>query len=119
MHCALDIGKRGGKFMRVALIDVDGHNFPMNERKSKVVENDGVYSCPFCGSKKINLCTQAVLIKTEDANTGKEVDEHTNKIRKLTNREKAMEYDNATTDGVGCWHYSCRKCGWQSDIYTE
>lgn len=105
--------------MRVALIDVDGHNFPMNERKSKVVENDGVYSCPFCGSKKINLCTQAVLIKTKDANTGKEVDERTNKIRKLTNREKAMEYDNATTDGVGCWHYSCRKCGWQSDIYTE
>ena len=45
----------------------------MNE-KSEVVENDGVYSCPFCGSKKINLCTQAVLMKTEDANTGKEVD---------------------------------------------
>ncbi len=45
----------------------------MNE-KSKVVEKDGVYSCPFCGSKKINLCTQAVLMKTEDANTGKEVD---------------------------------------------
>ena len=44
----------------------------MNE-KSKVVEKDGVYSCPFCGSK-INLCTQAVLMKTEDANTGKEVD---------------------------------------------
>lgn len=89
------------------------------DEKSKVVENEGVYSCPLCGSKKINLCSQTVLMKTEDANTGKEVDEHINKIRKLTNREKAMEYDNATTDGVGYWYYSCRKCGWMSDIYTE
>lgn len=71
----------------------------MNE-KSKVVENDGVYSCPFCGSKKINLCSQTVLIKIEDANTGKEVDERTNKIRKLTNREKATAYDTASIDGV-------------------
>lgn len=89
------------------------------DEKSKVVENDGVYSCPFCGSKKINLCTQAALMKTEDANTGKEVDECANKIRKLTNREKAIAYDNASTDGVGCWHYTCRKCGWVSEIYRE
>ena len=33
------------------------------DEKSKVIENDGVYSCPFCRSKKINLCTQAVLKK--------------------------------------------------------
>ena len=89
------------------------------DEKSKVIENDGVYSCPFCRSKKINLCTQAVLRKTEDANTGKEVDEYTNKIRKLTNREKAMAYDNASTEGCGCWNYACRKCGWVSKIYME
>lgn len=69
--------------------------------------------------QKNHLCTQAVLMKTEDAKTGKEVDECTNKIRKLTNREKAMAYDNASTEGVGCWNYSCRKCDWQSEIYIE
>ena len=90
----------------------------MNEKR-EVVENDGVYSCPFCGSNKINLCSQTVLMKTEDANTGKEVDERTNKIKKLTNREKVIAYNNASTDGVGCWYYSCRKCGWVSKVYTE
>lgn len=58
-------------------------------------------------------------MKTEDANTGKEVDERTNKIKKLTNRKKVIAYNNASTDGVGCWHYSCRKCGWVSKVYTE
>lgn len=89
------------------------------DEKKEVVENAGIYSCPICGSKKITTHIQAALMKHEDVNTGKEVDEYKNKIRKLSNREKAAAYDRASSDGVGCWYFSCRKCGWESKIYTE
>lgn len=89
------------------------------DEKKEVVENAGIYSCPICRSKKITIHTQTALLKHEDANTGKEVDEHKNKIRKLSNREKAAAYDMACVDGVGCWNFSCRKCGWESKTYTE
>lgn len=89
------------------------------DETTKIIEKDGIYSCPVCRSKKITLNTQAVLMKYEDANTGKEIDKYKNKIRKLSNREKAAAYDMASTEGAGCWHYSCRKCGWNSEVYVE
>lgn len=37
----------------------------------------------------------------------------------MSNRDKALAYDNACLDGIGCWYYECRKCGWRSDLLVE
>lgn len=84
----------------------------------KIIEEDGKYICPKCGSKRILLHEQCVLQKVSNANSGKSLNPYTLKAR-MSNREKAWEYDNALTDGVGCWYYECRECGWTSKIYTE
>lgn len=90
-----------------------------NEEEVKdVVIKDGVYCCPKCGSKKIIVFLQCAVDKVEDANSGKLLNPKTLKVG-MTQREKAHEYDCATTDGVGCWTYQCRKCSWTSDVYTE
>jgi len=38
----------------------------------------------------------------------------------MSNRDKAIHFDNADmSGGGGCWSYECRKCGWVSDTFTE
>ena len=90
----------------------------MSEEK-EVVYKDGIYYCPVCGSKKITVNTSATLSKSEDVNTGKYIDILKNKPYRMSNREKAAEYDRASVEGVGCWNYECRKCGWISETLTE
>lgn len=79
---------------------------------------DGTYICPECGSKRITEISQNVLIKMNDANTGKLINPKTGE-RYMSNRDKAFAYDNASGDGIGCWYYECRKCGWKSDLLAE
>jgi uncharacterized Zn finger protein (UPF0148 family) len=90
----------------------------MSEKKEIVYQN-GIYYCPICGSKKITVHTSAALSKSEDANTGKYIDTSTNRPYKMSNREKAAAYDRATTEGIGCWNFECRKCGWLSETLVE
>lgn len=85
----------------------------------EIIQKNGVYLCPKCGSKRVTEYFQAVLQKAKDVNTGTSINLRTNKPYKMSNREKAQMYDMATTEGVGCWSYECRKCGWSSQIYTE
>ena len=85
--------------------------------KELVVKN-GISYCPKCNSKKITECLQAVLHKENDYNTGKTINP-ANGMFKMTNKEKADAYDNASGEGVGCWYFKCRKCGWNSELYTE
>lgn len=85
---------------------------------SEIIEEDGKYICPKCGSKRILINEQCILQKVIDANSEKMLNPHTLKNR-MSNREKAHEYDRATTDGAGCWCYECKKCGWISKMYTE
>mgnify|MGYP001049026294 CR=1 FL=1 len=85
---------------------------------AEIIEEDGKYICPKCGSKRILLNEQCVLQKVTNANSGKLLNPYTLKAR-MSNREKAFEYDNASVDGVGCWYYECGKCGWTSQPYTE
>lgn len=85
---------------------------------SEIIEQDGKYICPKCGSKRILLNAQCILEKVTDANSGKSLNPYTLKAR-MSNREKAFKYDHASTNGVGCWYYTCKKCGWTSKIYTE
>lgn len=88
------------------------------ENEEKIIKQDGKYICQKCGSKRILLHEQCVLQKVSNANSGKSLNPYTLKAR-MSNREKAGRYDNASIDGVGCWYYECRKCGWTSKIYTE
>ena len=88
-------------------------------KRNEPITKDGVYHCPVCNSKRITEVLQAALQKYKDINTGQDVDRHTGKVGKLSNRAKAAEYERASSEGVGCWYYSCRKCGWESDLFTE
>lgn len=91
----------------------------MNQKENKdIVIIDGTYFCPKCNSKRITLNQQCVIQKVININTGRTLNPRTNESY-MSNREKAYEYDMASTDGVGCWYYECRKCGWASDILVE
>ena len=84
----------------------------------ELIEKNGVGYCPECHSKKISEFVQAVINKENDYNTRKIVNPNTGTF-KMTNKEKADAYDNACGEGVGCWYFKCRKCGWNSELYTE
>ena len=84
----------------------------------ELLEEEGIYICPECRSKRITEVTQNALIKMTDVNTKKTLNPITNK-RYMSNRDKAIAYDAASIDGVGCWYYECRKCGWQSKLMVE
>lgn len=90
----------------------------MSEKKEIVYKNM-VYYCPVCGSKKITMNMSAVLDKQTDANTGKDIDTSKNRPYRMSNKEKALAYNSASTEGVGCWNYECRKCGWISETLVE
>lgn len=90
----------------------------MSEKKEIVYENM-TYRCPVCGSKKITTNMCAALNKMIDTNTGKDIDTQKNRPYRMSNREKALAYDCASTDGAGCWNYECRKCGWISETLVE
>jgi hypothetical protein len=90
----------------------------MSEKKEVVYENN-TYYCPECGSKRITINMCAALTKRNDANTGKDINFFTNKPFKMSNRKKAAAYDRASIEGVGCWNYECRKCGWIGETLTE
>lgn len=88
------------------------------DNEKEIIEQDEKYICPKCKSKRILLNEQCVLQKVSNANSRKLLNPRTLKAH-MSSREKAGCYDNASTDGVGCWYYECRKCGWTSKIYTE
>lgn len=85
---------------------------------NEIINENGVYICPVCGSKRITEAMQAVILKKCDANTRKTINIITNKLH-MSNKYKTLAYDAASTEGVGCWCYECRKCGWESKLYTE
>ena len=89
-----------------------------DERPKEVVKENGIYKCPECGSKKITTNAQCVLHKKMDANTGKLLNPKTNKTR-MSNQEKAFEYNMASMESIGCWYHECRKCGWTGDLEVE
>ena len=89
----------------------------MKDMDEPIKEND-IYTCPKCGSKKIIIKEQCVVFKTLNANTGKLLNPRTMKSY-MSNREKAWKYESAQTEGVGCWNYECRKCGWISKLLVE
>ena len=88
------------------------------EENKDILIVDGIYFCPKCNSKRIILHQQCVIQKAENINTGKIINPRTNKSY-MSNREKAHEYDMASTDGIGCWNYECKKCGWTSGLCVE
>lgn len=84
----------------------------------ELVYKEGKYHCPECGSQRITEVSQNVIIKMADINTGKLINPYTGKAA-MSNREKALAYDAASGEGVGCWFHECRKCGWKSELMTE
>lgn len=88
-------------------------------RKKRLFIKTGYIIAQFAEAKKITVNTSATLSKSEDVNTGKYIDILKNKPYRMSNREKAAEYDRASAEGVGCWNYECRKCGWISETLTE
>ena len=87
-------------------------------KKLEPIWDDEKCCCPVCGSKKILRMEQCVVYKVYSENTGAQLNPHTLKSY-MSNREKALEYDNASPEGVGCWNYQCTRCGWQSEIFVE
>lgn len=85
--------------------------------KEIIIEN-GIYYCPECNSKRITIHEQCVLQKDVNINTRKILNPRTGKSY-MSNQQKAYEYDHAITDGIGCWYYECRKCGWKSELLVE
>lgn len=90
----------------------------MKEEKLDILCENGVYRCPVCGSKRILTHYQAIVQKVCDTNANRDLNPYTLKSY-MSNRQKAHCYDCATGEGVGCWSYECRKCGWESDVCTE
>lgn len=84
----------------------------------EIINEDGIILCPECGSRRVTEILQASLSKMCDANTRKIINPYTGK-RYMSNRDKAMAYDAAAGDGIGCWFYECRRCGWESEIHVE
>lgn len=85
---------------------------------NNVIRINGIYICPECNSKMITEVSRNALIKMINANTGKLINPITGKSY-MSNRDKAREYDNASSDGIGCWYYECRRCGWKSELLVE
>lgn len=73
----------------------------------------------YAAVKKITMNMSAVLNKQTDANTGKDIDTSKNRPYRMSNKEKALAYNSASTEGVGYWNYECRKCGWISETLVE
>jgi len=90
----------------------------MEDEKLEVVKENGVYSCPVCGSKRITEHSQCTLQKANNINTGKIINPNNGKGY-MSNRQKANAYDHASIDGVGCWYYECRKCEWNGELLVE
>lgn len=88
------------------------------EKKLEPIWKDNKCYCPVCGSTRILRREQCCLYKVYKENTGKQLNPKTLK-RQMSNREKAWQYDFASTDGVGCWTYECSKCGWTSEVFRE
>ncbi len=86
--------------------------------QKEIIVRDGVYICPECGGRRITEISQNVLIKAKNINGGAEINPYTGR-HYMSNRDKAFAYDKASIDGIGCWYYECRKCGWKSDLLTE
>lgn len=84
----------------------------------EILVKDGFYTCPECGSRRITEISQNILLKKMDANTQKLINPETGR-RYFSNRDKAQAYDNASPEGIGCWHYECRKCGWKSGLVCQ
>lgn len=84
----------------------------------KIIIRDEVYICPECGNKRITEITQNALIKMKNVNGGGTINPKSGR-HYMSNRDKALAYDNACLDGIGCWYYECRKCGWKSDLLVE
>lgn len=85
---------------------------------NEIIVENGKYRCPECGSIRITEVSQCVVIKMNNVNTGHLINPITGKGY-MSNRQKAGEYDSASGDGVGCWFYERRKCGWHSEILME
>ena len=90
----------------------------MEEDEKEIVVVDGIYSCPVCNSKRITEYSQCTLQKQNNVNTGKLINPNNGKGY-MSNREKARDYNSASIDGVGCWYYECRKCGWNGELLVE
>lgn len=76
--------------------------------------------CPECGSVKITRHEQRNLEVNINVVTKNPYIIHNGKMKYMSNRDKAIHFDNADmSGGGGCWSYECRKCGWVSDTFTE
>lgn len=89
-----------------------------DKNNEKPIIKDDIYICPICGSKKLIRIDQCVIYKKYDVKSNKLLNPITLQAY-MSNRQKAFEYNAATDEGVGCWMYECRKCGWSSRLFTE
>ena len=76
--------------------------------------------CPVCNSTRITRHEQRTLQVSVNLSTEKPFCMKNGRMKPLSKREKAFAFDQADlANGGGCWSYECRKCGWQSGLFTE
>ena len=75
--------------------------------------------CPVCGSTRITIYEQRLLYVNVNLKTGKPFIMRNGKMKQMSNRDKANDFDGASVAGGGCWNYCCRKCGWISGMFVE
>ncbi len=76
--------------------------------------------CPVCNSTRITRHEQRNLQVSVNLSTEKPFCMKNGRMKPLSMREKAFAFDHADlANGGGCWSYECRKCGWESGLFTE
>lgn len=72
--------------------------------------------CPQCNSFKVLKYLTCEIHKCINLKTGKEIycNLSTNKVKKISNRDKAFQYDVATKS---YYTLKCEKCGWTSKTF--
>ncbi len=75
--------------------------------------------CPVCGSSKVVLYMQYPLFAEFDMR-GKQIlkDYRGKRVYRPSNQLLATEYKNAISDWEWAF-YKCKKCGWNSETYTQ
>ena len=89
--------------------------------KIPINEIGGGNCCPLCGSIKISEIHTIPVEVEVDRKTRKTIYRRLGKIEyRPSNRMLAARYMRLLETGGEdiCWYFSCRKCGWKSELFV-
>ena len=89
-------------------------------KKTPITDFEEGNCCPVCGSSKVILYKKFPLIAEFDTR-GKQIlkDCRGKRVYRPSNKLHALEYKIAISDDWEWAFYKCKKCGWNSKMYTQ